>query len=253
MESMSKMVSPYAAFSVHRLCQSFSHTFTLFVSLRLEPIRESDHGSSLGAAIFNFTNSIVGAGAIGLGGAIADSGGLISIVAIIFFAVLTKLSLDMLIRLSVEVEGAHGSYEQLGQVGFGSAGKLMVVGSKFLYSFGCLIAYTIVVKDNFGPAARSLIYGNNAPEGHSWLYHLLGDDFWMTWILSASVILPLCLLRDMTPLASLSVVSVVSMVAIVGIVIYLFAFNPNGEIRHPSGGVYEDWFEIRPAFLEWYV
>jgi amino acid permease len=159
----------------------------------------------------------------------------------------------MLIRLSVEVEGAHGSYEQLGQVGFGSAGKLMVVGSKFLYSFGCLIAYTIVVKDNFGPAARSLIYGNNAPEGHSWLYHLLGDDFWMTWILSASVILPLCLLRDMTPLASLSVVSVVSMVAIVGIVIYLFALNPNGEIRHPSGGVYEDWFEIRPAFLEWYV
>jgi amino acid permease len=188
-----------------------------------------------------------------LGGAIADSGGAISIVAIILFAVLAKLSLDMLIRLSVEVEGAHGSYEQLGQVGFGAAGKLMVVGSKFLYSFGCLIAYIIVVKDNFGPAARSLIYGNSAPEGHSWLYHLLGDDFWMTWILSASVILPLCLLRDMTPLASLSVVSVVSMVGIVGIVIYLFAFNPNGEIRHPSGGVYEDWFEIRPAFLEWYV
>jgi sodium-coupled neutral amino acid transporter 11 len=206
----------------------------------------------LGAAIFNFTNSIVGAGAIGLGGAIADSGGAISIVAIVFFAVLAKLSLDMLIRLSVEVEGAHGSYEQLGQVGFGSFGKLVVVGSKFLYSFGCLIAYIIVVKDNFGPAARSLIYGN-APEGHSWLYHLLGDDFWMTWILSASVILPLCLLRDMTPLASLSVVSVVSMVGIVGIVIYLFAFNPNGEIRHPSGSVYEDWFEIRPAFLEWYV
>lgn len=158
----------------------------------------------------------------------------------------------MLIRLSVEVEGAHGSYEQLGQVGFGPIGKLVVLGSKFLYSFGCLIAYIIVVKDNFGPAARSLIYGN-APEGHSWLYHLLGNDFWMTWILSASVILPLCLLRDMTPLASLSVVSVVSMVGIVGIVIYLFAFNPNGEIRHPSGGAYEDWFEIRPAFLEWYV
>jgi amino acid permease len=158
----------------------------------------------------------------------------------------------MLIRLSVEVEGAQGSYEELGQVGFGSIGKLIVVGSKFLYSFGCLVAYIIVVKDNFGPAARSLIYGN-VPEGHSWLYTLLGDDFWMTWILSASVILPLCLLRDMTPLASLSVVSVVSMVGIVGIVIYLFAFNPHGEIRHPSGGVYENWFEIRPAFLEKYV
>jgi amino acid permease len=164
-----------------------------------------------------------------------------------------KLSLDMLIRLSVEVEGAHGSYEQLGQVGFGSFGKLMVVGSKFLYSFGCLVAYIIVIKDNFGPAARSLIYGN-APEGpHSWLHSLLGDGFWMTWILSALVILPLCLLRDMTPLASLSVVSVVSMVGIVGIVIYLFAFNPHGEIRHPSGSVYENWFEIRPAFLEKYV
>lgn len=166
---------------------------------------------------------------------------------------LTKFSLDMIIRLSVEVEGANGSYEDLGQVGFGWFGRLMVLGSKFLYSLGCLVAYIIVVKDNFGPAARSLIYGNTIPESHSWLYKLLGEDFWMTWILSAAVILPLCLLRDMTPLSSLSVVSIVSMMSIVGIVIYLYIFNPDGEIRHPSGTVYEDWFEVRPAFLEWYV
>ena len=57
-------------------------------------------GSSLGGAIFNFTNCIVGAGAIGLGGAIAMSGGLISIVLIVFFAIITKFSLDLVIELS---------------------------------------------------------------------------------------------------------------------------------------------------------
>jgi amino acid permease len=210
---------------------------------------DAEHGSSLSGAIFNFTNSIVGAGAIGLGGAIAESGGIISVVTIIFFAVLAKLSLDMLIRLSVEVEGAHGSYEDLGQVGFGWVGRLTVLGSKFLYSFGCLVAYVIVVKDNFGPAAKSLIFGN-VSESDSWLYKLLGEDVWTTWILGLVVILPLCLLRDMTPLASLSVVSVVSMICIVGIVVYLYVANPNNEIRHASDGAYEDWFEVRPAFLE---
>jgi hypothetical protein len=49
------------------------------------------HGSSVAGATFNFTNAIVGAGAIGLGGAVAVSGGLISIFLILFFGLLTKL------------------------------------------------------------------------------------------------------------------------------------------------------------------
>lgn len=84
----------------------------------------------------NFTNTIVGAGCIGLGNAMARSGGLISIATILFFAILTKLSFDLVIVLSVETEGALGSYEQLGQIAYGIPGRIAVMISKFLCFFG---------------------------------------------------------------------------------------------------------------------
>ena len=49
---------------------------------------------------FNFTNSIIGAGAMGLGGAFAASGGLISVICLVGFAYLMKLSLDLIVDLS---------------------------------------------------------------------------------------------------------------------------------------------------------
>lgn len=206
------------------------------------------HGSSVADAIFNFTNSIVGAGAIGLGGAIAISGGAISIALILFFGILTKLSLDLVIRLSITTPGAHGSYEDLAQVGLGTSGRILVMACKLFYSFGCLVAYIIVVKDNFAHGLQHLLYGDEVTNNGSYLDSILQSEAWTTWVLASTVILPLCLLRDMTPLASLSVVSVFSMVAIVAIIVYMFFAHP--EIRQPGGSTYEKWFEIRPGVLE---
>lgn len=187
------------------------------------------HGSSVGGVVFNFTNSIIGAGAIGLGGAIASSGGLVSVVAIIFFATLTKISLDMVIDLSI-----GSSYEELGRKCYGILGWSAVLISKMFYAFGCLVAYIVVVKDNFSSA----------------LGHLCGvvlNDILITVLLSTFVMLPLCLLRDMTPLSNLSMISVLSMGLIVGIVIYLY-FDDN--IRQDGDTVYVDWLEIRPGLVE---
>lgn len=49
---------------------------------------------------FNFTNSIIGTGIIGLGGAFAASGGGVSIILLVGFALLTKSSLDLVVDLS---------------------------------------------------------------------------------------------------------------------------------------------------------
>ena len=231
-----------------------------------ESQQHRQRGSSLVGAIFNFTNAIVGAGAIGLGGAMAMSGGMISVFLILFFAILTKLSLDLVVRLSAETEGAHGSYEDLAHVGIGLPGRFVVLGCKFLYSFGCLVAYIVVVKDNFASALANLIYGTSSSsstpsfsdvtgdddEHHGdWLYKILQEDIWTTWILSSCIILPLCLLRDMTPLASLSIVSVVSMITIVVIVVYIYFVEP--DVRQPAGNFYDNWLEVRPGVLERYV
>ena len=209
------------------------------------------HGSSVGGAIFNFSNSIIGAGAIGLGGAIAKSGGIISIASIIFFAFLTKLSLDLLIRLSVETSGGSSlmSYEDLAYKAYGKLGKSSVILSKGAYAFGCLVAYVIVVRDNFGPAIKNLIFGEDV-SGSSLVYQFLGSPFLMTWTVSTLVMLPLCLLRDMTPLAGLSVVSIASMFVIVGIVAYLYFDDPGSLIRHSGEGRERDWFKVEFGYLE---
>lgn len=217
------------------------------------PSEETSHGSSISDAIFNFSNTIIGAGAIGLGGAFAQSGGLISVFCIVFFAVLTKLSLDLVIRLSLLVQESSPnhhqcSYEDLGRIAYGRLGQLVVLGSKFLYSFGCLIAYIIVVKDNFGPAIKSLIYGEGASD--SFFFHLLGHDKVVTWAVSAAVILPLCLLREASALARFSIVSVVSMVFIVVIIVYLYVSDPQHEIRQHGGSFDEHWLQVRPGLVE---
>jgi len=211
-------------------------------------------GSTIGGTTFNFANSVVGAGAIGLGGAMAVSGGLVSISCIICFGILTKLSLDMLIELTVV--SSNNSYEDLGRAAYGAAGRLAVLISKTLYSFGCLVAYVIVVKDNFGPGLRNFIYRNDGGSSAgldvsaSWFAVLLEREDLLTFILSTLVILPLCLNRDMTTLSNFSIVSVFAMAAIVFIVAMLYFIDPNDEVRHEGGTTYENWFEVRPGLLE---
>ena len=72
----------------------------------------------------------------------------------------------------------------------------------------------------------------------------------MTWTVATLVMLPLCLLRDMAPLAGLSVVSVLSMIVIVGIVAYLYFMNPDDMIRHDGEGRHRDWFAVEMGYLE---
>ena len=335
---------------------------------------------------FNFTNSIIGAGAMGLGGAFAASGGLISILCLIGFAYLTKLSLDLIVDLSssrdiinrarhntesgddnsdtssyydapkfnefngekekasesiqncdergegsvgqqynnstpqtesdssplmAQEEGIesknepndhsnshplllphererydslvmdltqprrfspllmnistdntpqpdsltrnsdiHGkttsfvppcTYEELGKAAYGSYGRLAVLAAKFFYSFGCLIAYVVVVRDNFGPAMRRIMNSDNG----NWL----NDDNFLAFWVSALVMLPLSCPRTMKPLAKFSFVSVLSIVFLVLVVIYLYFSCAN---PHPSEDTsfYTNWIEIRWGFIE---
>lgn len=209
-------------------------------------------GSSLYGAIFNFTNTIVGAGAIGLGGAMAKSGGLVSIFGILFFAYWTKRSLDLVVQLAVDTPGAGGSYEGLAHVSLGRTGWILVSLSKFLYSFGCLVAYLVVMKDNLGPSLISL--GRRLDDSWDdnvwWVAEFLNEEERFIWACSFLFLLPLCLMRDMTPLANFSLVSIALMASLTSIVVYLYWDNPHDAIRKPSNGFYVDWLQVRPGLVE---
>jgi amino acid permease len=256
--------------SPDHLTSGASHDHLMLMTMDPDAAGADDGvGSTVAGAVFNFTNSIVGAGAVGLGGAIAQSGGAIAILTILLFAVLTKLSLDMVVKLSlVHCEPSRQSYEELGNVSFGVGGKVAVMVSKFIYAVGCLVAYVVVVRDNFGPAAHRLLceqhyYVINRNENtvddlsafplRPMCEWILTQDMLLTWFLSATVILPLCLLRNMSHLSGLSLVSFTSMLGIVGIVLYLYFMNPAAQIQHSSTQYYQDWFVVRPAYVRWYV
>ena len=205
-----------------------------------DPNNTAGGGSSVWGATMNFTNCIIGAGAIGLGGAIAESGGLVSLFTIVGCAVLVKLSLDVVIELSL----AHGcsTFEQLGQTAFGMPGRFLVIAAKFAYSFGCLIAYTVVIQDNLGPALADAVHWAET------------NPTLVTWIASATIVLPLCLLRDLAPLAGASLLSVLSMLSIVVIVMHLWWVGvpepPAAVVADEAEAttaslVYHHWFQIR--------
>jgi amino acid permease len=128
------------------------------------------------------------------------------------------------------------TYEELGRAAYGSRGRLAVLISKCLYSFGCLVAYVVVVRDNFGPALRRIISSDDSP---AWLQD---DDYLALWV-STLVMLPLSCPRTMEPLAKFSFLSVVSIMFLALSVVYLY-FSCTDPMTSQTT-FYENWIEIR--------
>jgi len=204
----------------------------------------SSRGSSVLGATFNFVNSTVGAGCIGYGAAIAGSGGLLSLLTVIFFVILAKLSLDLVIKLAIDTNLTRASYEDLGYIAYGRGGKIAVMVSKGFFTFGCLIAFVVIVKDNFAPAMRNLVHVDDVS---GWKMLLL-DDKGSAFFLSTAVILPICLLRDVTPLARFSAIKVVMFLFITWIIIYLWKVIPQEESQ--EGDFYKNWIEVREGYIQ---
>lgn len=210
-------------------------------------------GSSWIGASFNLTSSIIGAGCIGLGGAIAQSGGLISLFAITVFAILSKYSFDMVIDLAIEAKGAQTistSYEDLGQFTYGPAGKYTVILSKLVYSVGCLIAYMVIVKDNLSSALSHLMFQSPLSSASSGLQRALADPGMVTIFFCTTVMLPLCFLRDVSPLERFSTLKITAVLSIVAIAMILYWLGINDDDTVDTFG---RWLQIKPGTWERYV
>ena len=131
------------------------------------------------------------------------------------------------------------TYEEVGRAAYGTKGRLAVLISKCLYSFGCLVAYVVVVRDNAGEALRRIIYKSSQADAPTWLQ----DDDYLTFWISAFIMLPLSCPRTMEPLAKFSFVSVVSIMFLALSVVYLY-FSCTDPVASTST-FYENWIEIR--------
>jgi hypothetical protein len=75
---------------------------------------------------------------------IASSGELI-LVSILFFAVLSKYSVDLVITLAVQVQGLPSSYENLGFMTYSGSNELVVMFQSCT-RLDCLVAYVVIVR-----------------------------------------------------------------------------------------------------------
>lgn len=152
--------------------------------------------SSIAGASFNFVNSIVGAGIIGMPLALAHCGFWLGIGVLLFVAFMINRSVVILIQCG----NVHHkrNFEELSEYLFGKVGYFATTASMFIFAFGGMIAYLVIVGDTVPHVVSSLI-GDAAPNREVLLL-----------LFSTFLILPLCLLHDISHLAWSSLLSVLS-------------------------------------------
>lgn len=165
--------------------------------------------SYLGAS-FNFINSIVGAGIIGIPYAIGQCGFFTGVFMLTFVAFLVNRSVLMLIKAGIKANKYN--LEEVCEYYLGSIGYFASLLFMFLFAYGAQVAYLVIAGDTF-PVVFDVLFS-------------LGDSSnrtIITVILAVVVVLPLCLLRD---LSSLSWTSLLSVLADTLLIIILVIASP---------------------------
>lgn len=170
--------------------------------------------SSVYKASFNFINSIIGAGIIGIPFAFGECGIVGGSILITFVAVLVATSVRMLIECGMRA--GILDYEDLARHLLGDKGYYAALISMFLFGYGAQIAYLVVIGDTIPlltGANRNLVIG----------------------LISLFVVLPLSSLKDLGNLSYTSLASIVFDITIIIIVL----------VNAPSAAQSQD---INPTF-----
>eukprot|EP00605_Chrysophyceae_sp_TOSAG23-4_P002638 GSChrysophyteH1.ASY1.ANO1.2914.1 assembled CDS len=171
--------------------------------------------SSVPKAAFNFINSIVGAGIIGMPYAFGECGILGGLLGCMGVAWLVSQSVQMLIECGLMAQILD--YEDLAQHLLGKKGYYAALASMFLFAYGAQIAYLVIIGDT--------------------IPMLTGAHREMT-IASVSffMILPLSLLKDMSMLSYTSLAAIAADILIIILVVWTAPVSAHSQDIHPSLG-----------------
>ena len=193
---------------------SFVISKTNSVITRLFP-----HGGILATAI-SFTACSLGAGIIGLPGAINYTGLILGPLLLFIITAYTYYSISILIQ-AVERTGWK-TYEDLAQGIINKKFKVLTCALIFLFSWGILSAYIVVIESVIRKI-NNMEYFPEALKG-------LGGARILTFLYWFIFILPLSLFREMNTLRYVSIISVISTVYLVVIVVWNSLTNPMAKI-----------------------
>ena len=181
----------------------------------------SEHRNSLLLTACCFANGVVGAGIIGLPGALNQAGFATGLFLCVLVAVVSSYTL----RLLAEVGSAHGllTYPDLCARAFGPAGFYLAVVFQGLFALGAMCSYLVIFADTLPSVLRA-----SAPALESTLPALLDRNLLLA-LGSVLVLLPLSLLRHYGQLARVSVLKMFAMALLTASVVY-FRYDPELQV-----------------------
>jgi sodium-coupled neutral amino acid transporter 11 len=168
--------------------------------------KSGEYNTSILGGSFNLVNTIIGSGIIGLPFAISSCGFGLGIFLLTFVAWLIYWSCVLLVKCGLKT--GHLDFEELAEHSFGLLGYILVSLFMLIFCFGAMVAYFVVIGDSIPPVVQ--------------LYH---PDLEITSrpilivLFGVILVLPLCLLKDLTSLAKTSAVSITCDILIIFIVL----------------------------------
>uniref|UniRef100_A0AAQ5ZMK3 Amino acid transporter transmembrane domain-containing protein n=1 Tax=Amphiprion ocellaris TaxID=80972 RepID=A0AAQ5ZMK3_AMPOC len=172
----------------------------------------TDVSTSFGMSIFNLSNAIMGSGILGLAYAMSNTGIILFLILLVFIAVLSAYSIHLLLR-SAGVVGIR-AYEQLGNRAFGPPGKMLAACIITVHNIGAMSSYLFIVKSEL-PLVIQAFLGKHENTGEWFL-----NGNYLIIIVSALIILPLALMKQLGYLGYTSGFSLSCMVFFLISVIY---------------------------------
>ncbi|XP_071333116.1 sodium-coupled neutral amino acid transporter 3-like [Trachinotus anak] len=168
--------------------------------------------TSFGMSIFNLSNAIMGSGILGLAFAMSNTGIILFLILLVFIAILSAYSIHLLLK-SAGVVGIR-AYEQLGNRAFGPPGKMLAACVITVHNIGAMSSYLFIIKSELPLVIQALL--DNHENKEEWF--LNGN--YLIIIVSAFIILPLALMKQLGYLGYTSGFSLSCMVFFLISVIY---------------------------------
>ncbi|XP_058066863.1 putative sodium-coupled neutral amino acid transporter 11 [Anopheles bellator] len=166
--------------------------------------------SSLPQASFNYINSIVGSGVIGIPYALHRAGFGLGLFVLVIVATITDYSLILMVRCG-HLSGRF-SYPGVMEAAYGKGGYYLLSLLQFMYPFLAMISYNVVVGDTLSKVLVRLV--------PSWGSSMGAVRFGVVLVVTVFVVIPLCLYKNVSRLAKASFLSLACVVLILMAVVY---------------------------------
>ncbi|XP_036887455.1 probable sodium-coupled neutral amino acid transporter 6 isoform X1 [Sturnira hondurensis] len=147
--------------------------------------RPGSVGVSYSVSVLNLVNAIMGSGILGLAYVMAHTGVLGFSFMLLIVALLASFSVHLL--LSMCIQTAVTSYEDLGLFAFGLPGKVVVAGTIIIQDVGAMSSYLFIIKTELPAAISEFLSGD-----YSGSWYLDGKTLLI--IICVVIVFPLALL-----------------------------------------------------------